>query len=563
MATPQSDYSTTTIEERYGSDWSQYMPQDPETKRFSLLGLITGLILGTLFGWFVLGWLLFPVQYEDGYPTQLTLDSRSDYVSSVADAYAARQDELALDLARYRLRSFISEEELTQVLDETAQYFAQNYGVNDPAIYPLPVDFNSRARIANLEILANDLGVALATTVTTGAAAAESGQETTVTSVTTGEQVVVVETDDSDNSGRWLRWLLALLAAAALIGFAIYLLRMVFGRNDDEVEADVQVSQESSGYIPPASQVATQPIVPPTGGQRGTEENEHSYRAAYRDEWTEDAASGQRGYTDVADDDVDDFDDDFDDHYDDGFVEGEFRPVDHRSNDIDQGAEAPRVLYAAVDAQEHADYIFDPEDGFDADDTPGADIHVDVTVTTTTESKSTTDAMAVPSPPAATGAGKGTNRPRSVSGTLLAKETLRYHMATGGSDYDESFTLRNDQGNTIGSFGLGVNLGNGTVKSNPDQVIALDAWLFDKVDNRQPSDHRRILISEYVVDHEIEDQYGKDPTVVGRPIVAQTSTRFSIDSGRLLLHCEIVDATYDKQGIFVNVEMNMQVLLKD
>ena len=98
-------------------------------------------------------------------------------------------------------------------------------------------------------------------------------------------------------------------------------------------------------------------------------------------------------------------------------------------------------------------------------------------------------------------------------------------MATGGSDYDESFTLRNDQGNTIGSFGLGVNLGNGTVKSNPDQVIALDAWLFDKVDNRQPSDHRRILISEYVVDHEMEDQYGKDPTVVGRPIVAQTGTR--------------------------------------
>ena len=75
-------------------------PQDPETKRFSLLGLITGLIVGTLFGWFVLGWLLFPVQYVDGYPTQLSLDSRSDYVSSVADAYAARQDELALDLAR-------------------------------------------------------------------------------------------------------------------------------------------------------------------------------------------------------------------------------------------------------------------------------------------------------------------------------------------------------------------------------------------------------------------------------------------------------------------------------
>ena len=40
---------------------------------------------------------------------------------------------------------------------------------------PLPVDFNSRARIANLEVLANDLGVALATTVTDEAAAAESG----------------------------------------------------------------------------------------------------------------------------------------------------------------------------------------------------------------------------------------------------------------------------------------------------------------------------------------------------------------------------------------------------
>ncbi len=562
MATPQSDYSTTTIEERYGSDWSQYIPQDPETKRFSLLGLITGLIVGTLFGWFVLGWLLFPVQFVDGYPTQLSLDSRSDYVSSVADAYVARQDDLARNLAAYRLRSFVSEDQLAQVLTETVQYFEQNYGVNDTAIYPVPVDFNSRARIANLEVLANDLGVALATTVTDEAAAAESVQETTVTSVTTGEQVVVTETA-SGNSWRWLRWLLALLAAAALIGLALYLLRMVFGRSEGEIEADVQVSQDSSGYIPPASQVVAQPSVSPSTRQTVDEEGEHGYRSSYRDEWTEDVTISQRGYTDVADDDYNEFDDDFDDEYDDGFVEGEFRPVDSRSNDIDQGAEAPSVLYAAVDAQEHADYTFDADDGFDAADTPGTDIHVDVTVTTSAKSEPTSDARAVPPSTAVAGAGEASNRPRSVSGTLLSKETLRYHMATGGSDYDESFTLRNDQGNTIGSFGLGVNLGNGTVKSNPDQVIALDAWLFDKVDNRQPSDHRRILISEYVVDHEMEDQYGKDPTVAGRPIVAQTGTKFSINSGRLLLHCEIVDATYDKEGVFINVELNMQVLLKD
>lgn len=58
-------------------------------------------ILGTLVGWFVLGWYLFPVQYTDTYPTDLRAEIQDDYILMVAESYAATGD---LRTAAKRLR---------------------------------------------------------------------------------------------------------------------------------------------------------------------------------------------------------------------------------------------------------------------------------------------------------------------------------------------------------------------------------------------------------------------------------------------------------------------------
>src|SRR5438552_1661990 len=62
-------------------------------------------IVGTLFGWWILGWVLFPVVYKDADPHGLSQSYQEQYIASVADSYAVNQDAT---LARQRLQSFSS-----------------------------------------------------------------------------------------------------------------------------------------------------------------------------------------------------------------------------------------------------------------------------------------------------------------------------------------------------------------------------------------------------------------------------------------------------------------------
>ena len=64
-------------------------------------------IVGTLFGWWILGWVLFPVVYKDADPHGLSQSYQEQYIASVADSYAVNQDAT---LARQRLQSFSSDE---------------------------------------------------------------------------------------------------------------------------------------------------------------------------------------------------------------------------------------------------------------------------------------------------------------------------------------------------------------------------------------------------------------------------------------------------------------------
>lgn len=60
-------------------------------------------VVGLLLGWIVLGWWIWPVQWTDAYPVDLTAADRAAYVQMVADAYARRADAA---VAADRLKSF-------------------------------------------------------------------------------------------------------------------------------------------------------------------------------------------------------------------------------------------------------------------------------------------------------------------------------------------------------------------------------------------------------------------------------------------------------------------------
>lgn len=81
---------------------------------------IGGLVIGLLIGWFVFGYLLFPVQYVNADPWDLNPPSKSEWVVMTADNYSLTQD---LNEARERLRGFPNDE-ITQIL--TAEIIERN-----------------------------------------------------------------------------------------------------------------------------------------------------------------------------------------------------------------------------------------------------------------------------------------------------------------------------------------------------------------------------------------------------------------------------------------------------
>jgi hypothetical protein len=70
-------------------------------KKQPLLIALVVFVLGFLLGWFVMGWGLWPVDYENGNLSQLRPELQQQYVRLVADAYALNPDAVkATDLIR-------------------------------------------------------------------------------------------------------------------------------------------------------------------------------------------------------------------------------------------------------------------------------------------------------------------------------------------------------------------------------------------------------------------------------------------------------------------------------
>ncbi|MBT7323838.1 MAG: hypothetical protein HN855_01615, partial [Anaerolineae bacterium] len=64
-----------------------------------LVAGIVGLVVGLLFGWIVIGWLLWPVTWTDAAPVDLQGTWREDYMRMMVDSYTLIPD---VDLANMR-----------------------------------------------------------------------------------------------------------------------------------------------------------------------------------------------------------------------------------------------------------------------------------------------------------------------------------------------------------------------------------------------------------------------------------------------------------------------------
>ena len=84
-----------------------------------LIAGIIGLVIGTLFGLVILGWWLFPVQWTDAIPADLTHNYQVDYLRMSIDSFAVNGDA-ALAQSRYNTLGEDAEQVYLEIVNDPA-----------------------------------------------------------------------------------------------------------------------------------------------------------------------------------------------------------------------------------------------------------------------------------------------------------------------------------------------------------------------------------------------------------------------------------------------------------
>lgn len=565
------------------------------------LTLLSG-VLGLLLGLFI-GWVLWPVEWENIRPIHLDPDAKAQYVASVADAYVATgETQDSLDLAIRRLSGL----NVRQDLGLTYKYFGGDLVADE---YAQSAQFDHAIRLDNLDRLSYalniDPAIAIASVDMSGIATRESstldetglttnGQQSTEQSLdllpSAGQGASTTEGGGFD-FGQALRLGFTCLTALALILGGLYIgYSWLKNRREDEYLDDSAPSDKIGRY---------------------------------RDK----PKAGTSGRAD--DQDVDEFDDyDYQDDDDGDFNEPitEYDPqrsYDEPDENWQTGIEEINP-YRPAAAQSAPQEIapFDPEDdsrGYDTDYATGsvsstaaigaAAIGTAATGAAAYHQASAAEAPAsqqdwqqtqpqrspstapqnyqqnhqqappssspatisgTPTPVARTGPADKIDPANVGFGKVLTQFTARYQRGTQQYEQQRAIVAPDnmDRGNTdglnIGEYGMGVNIKNGILQSDAENVIALDVWLFDKTDQQGPRNQTRVLISEYVIDQDLSDTIMRDDVANIPPLVPQKHEEFEIRGTSLRLICKVIEAVYvssgDMKGVFESVAVDMTVI---
>lgn len=151
---------------------------------------------------------------------------------------------------------------------------------------------------------------------------------------------------------------------------------------------------------------------------------------------------------------------------------------------------------------------------------------------------------------------------RQASGRVL--DTFIAHYQAGVIDFDQSFKIVDPETNRyVGECGMGVNVKNGILQDDPENVIALDVWLYDQKMEKSLGNRTRVLLSEYAIDRNLEPAFMRERPNDPPPVVAQPGVSFQLKGQSLVLDCEVVEAGYATSsrdaGIFQSIKVEMTV----
>lgn len=486
--------------------------------------LAAGGVLGLLVG-LLIGWVIWPVEWQGAGLNELLPEARAEYLAAVAESYTMYSSPEAAATARRRLATLDSD--LRGEFEAAIAHFSAS---NDP---------DKAVRISNLSSLAAALGVTLPNLVGVTQPAPVVEQSTPAT------------TDAAPAVGQsaggigWLRWLSGALIAIVLVLGGAYLLLFLARRQPvpvDEAQEGALIDNQIAslrGHDSTAAGLGPRYVAGDIATRYDSEELTTVSRAVAA---TQPLAEEPEEYS---------FDDDPEDYT--------TMPTLPRGDSTGRASH-----YTQFTLERHSDE--EEPTGETADENweralnpPGMDPALrespPVRVTNTSPFNNVT---AQPGGPARPTAGM-----RGISRYKLL-EVYTAHYQAGIHDYDESHPITDPHSaRYIGECGMGVSTKHGLLPNHPDQVVALEVWLFDKTDEKNLGSQTRVLLSEYAIDHNLDQVFLREREDDPRPFTAQPNVRFQLESQNLLLDCTIVEALYNPsgpgKGTFQSVKVEMAV----
>ena len=496
----------------------------------ALIGAVLGLVLGLL-----IGWVLWPVEWTGALPPDLDQASRADYISSVADAYVAARNEQAAEVAQQRLRYFGEPGDIAAAIEAAQLWYAENR-VRDAGV-----------RINNMNELASALQLNLAAAPP---AATPSASAVPPTASAQGQFDITPVPDLAEPAPAewgWARWLLVMLTGLLLIAGGILVIRRLLAAS--QTREPSAAAEAGAGFD--EEERATYATAAPV---------DVDYSAASQEI---DAYAQRRPAATAADADAYAFEDERSDA-----VSAGTAPVQ-----VDAADEDGRGYVVAADDEDVDDFAEDdfPEDDFtdddDSDDGFGDEAFGDEDVAEDDSDDAgpgSTGSGGAAAQAAATGA--AVSQGRRSTGRVLGEYTVRYDH--GDPDYDASHNIMDAEGGAyIGECGMGVNMKNGILQNNPENVVALDVWLFDKTDERKLETKTAVLVSPQVIARDMAKIFGGERESFDL-LQPEPNLRFQLEGGHLVLDCLVKEAAFfdansgddTATGVFRTLEIAMTVL---
>ncbi len=583
--------------------------------RSLLIGAGVGLALGLL-----IGWVFFPVQWENMQLADLSEEAQANYLAAVADAYVARRDENAALVARQRL-SALGADSAQEIAE--AQQFLANSDIIDNGV-----------RIQNLQELAQSLGLdgevlAINRDLLTGGAgdAGGAGDSAGADVNANAGTEVAAERGLGARLGSWIRAILWLLFFAALLYFIIRAVQRLrerredesddegkdesddegeddqhfddafnnqyrneysrsqqppnrydsFDRSGDEEDAEDDQYAEDNRYEPTNNPLAFQPE-PSDDSRSGRPIREDNRANGRRNGRGVDNGNGDR--TIEGERDSYRWQGEAAPHGADAFqaepanaARPPIRVVDYGSDeggdDSDGDGEYDSEKYDSeeqvvdddfdrvVDTPGHSDSDFDRDSG--VDDADEFDNRTPARVIQPDKSARPIIIQQASEPVAA-----APTQTRAANGRVVDEQRVHYRL--GQTDFDESFPVMKEGeqagGDYIGVYGVAPNEEFGLEPDNPELISTLQVWLHDKSEPEDSRGQVQLLVSRAIEETGLRQFFDAEDVERYQPLVAEPGLRFALETRSLRLDGEVEHVEYlarkeENNGIFRDVVINL------